>query len=121
MPCTELCHTVLPDVDGDTFLTELEAETHQLNKIFDIIGTPSESDLARIENSQLRKCVAQLECKGAIPLSQRCPSANEPELSLLKRMLCFSPQYVHCASIRSTLPCRLIFISVTQSIMSSLG
>jgi mitogen-activated protein kinase 1/3 len=42
------------DVDAELFTEELSSETHQLNKIFERIGTPDDEDIAAIQSKVLR-------------------------------------------------------------------
>jgi hypothetical protein len=42
--------------------------------VFDVIGTPSEAEIAQIENSKLRRCIAQLERKPPQALTRRYPT-----------------------------------------------
>ena len=79
------------DIDIEQFMSELEGETHQLNKIFDVIGTPSQAEMDEVENAKLRRCLALLPAKPAQPLCERYPSMPASAVQLLGRMLTFLP------------------------------
>eukprot|EP01046_Picozoa_sp_COSAG06_P064201 COSAG06_NODE_15233_length_1088_cov_1.016178_1_plen_123_part_10 len=42
--------------------------------VFDVIGTPTQAEIAEIENAKLRRCIAMLEPKAAQPLNRRYPT-----------------------------------------------
>jgi len=64
---------------------------HQLRLIIDVLGTPSEEDLASIANAQAVQFLRTLPIKPKRPWSEIFPSASEQCLDLLARMLVFNP------------------------------
>jgi serine/threonine protein kinase len=64
---------------------------HQVRCILDIIGSPSEEDLASIQNDDARRFVYSLGYKPKVPLRQLFPQVPPDALDLLDRMLIFHP------------------------------
>mmetsp|Transcript_17672 Transcript_17672/g.44130 ORF Transcript_17672/g.44130 Transcript_17672/m.44130 type:complete len:365 (-) Transcript_17672:163-1257(-) len=64
---------------------------HQLRLIIDVLGTPSEEDLASIANAQAVQFLRTLPIKPKRSWSEIFPSASEACLDLLSRMLVFNP------------------------------
>ena len=64
---------------------------HQLRLIIDVLGTPSEEDLASISNAQAVQFLRTLPVKPRKPWSEIFPSADPKALELLSRMLIFNP------------------------------
>jgi hypothetical protein len=92
------------EVDAELFNEELSSETHQLNKIFDMIGTPSTTDIDAIQSAVLKKILGDwtasypVEGKG---FASKYTAATPDAIALLESMLLFNP------SSRSTLEATL--------------
>ena len=84
-------------VDAAAFERELASESHQLNAIFAVIGTPAAAEIAEVDNSALRKVLQAHVRNGRQraarlpPLSSRFPSLDPAAALLLAAMLTFSP------------------------------
>ena len=80
----------------ESFPVSAKAETQkdkydQLNKIFDVIGTPSEEDLAAIENPKIRDYVASFKKRPHQHFRNVFPTASPMAIDLLKKILVFNP------------------------------
>ena len=64
---------------------------HQLRLIIDVLGTPSEEDLACITNVQAVQFLRTLPVKPRKPWSEIFPAASPAALELLDSMLVFNP------------------------------
>ena len=64
---------------------------HQLRLIIDVLGTPSDEDLASIANAQAVQFLRTLPPKPKKPWSEVFPNAAPAALELLGRMLVFDP------------------------------
>jgi len=64
---------------------------HQLRLIIDVLGTPSESDLACITNQQAVQFLRTLPVKARKPWSEIFTNASPGALDLLNEMLVFDP------------------------------
>lgn len=64
----------------------------QLNKIFDLIGSPQASDINEITRSDAKRYVETFEARPGVGLSTRFPYADEMSLDLLGKMLVFNPK-----------------------------
>lgn len=87
------------DVDPELFTEELSSETHQLNKIFEQIGTPTAEDLEAIESKVLKEILTQWVGQYPQPpssLKTRYPSAVLPAIELAESMLRFTPSNRIC-------------------------
>eukprot|EP01086_Lenisia_limosa_P007491 TRINITY_DN27328_c0_g1_i1.p1 TRINITY_DN27328_c0_g1~~TRINITY_DN27328_c0_g1_i1.p1 ORF type:complete len:303 (-),score=81.45 TRINITY_DN27328_c0_g1_i1:75-983(-) len=65
---------------------------HQLQLIFDVVGTPSTEELELIESEKARRFVQALPAKKRCSFSRLYPNSSAPALALLKRMLVFDPR-----------------------------
>ncbi|KAI6125445.1 kinase-like protein [Pisolithus croceorrhizus] len=63
----------------------------QLNKIFDVLGTPEESVIQRIGSEKAQIYVRTLPVTESVPFSRLLPAADYQALDLLQRMLSFDP------------------------------
>ena len=66
-------------------------QSDQLNMIFDILGTPSESDVYCIDDDDGREYVSSLMRKPARPLTEKFAFADPQAVDLLKQLLMFNP------------------------------
>lgn len=64
---------------------------HQLQLIFDVIGTPHTGEIERIKNKQARKFLDSIRGKVKVAFPQIIPSASEIATSALETLLLFSP------------------------------
>lgn len=64
---------------------------HQLRLIIDVLGTPTEEDLACINNAQAVQFLRQLPQKPKKPWSEVFPGAFPQAIDLVSRMLVFDP------------------------------
>ena len=64
---------------------------HQLRLIIDVLGTPSEADLACITNQQAVQFLRTLPVKPRKPWTEIFPNASPQALDLLNEMLVFDP------------------------------
>eukprot|EP00697_Spironema_sp_BW2_P004729 gnl/Spiro4/16410_TR8815_c0_g1_i1.p1 gnl/Spiro4/16410_TR8815_c0_g1~~gnl/Spiro4/16410_TR8815_c0_g1_i1.p1 ORF type:complete len:420 (-),score=68.40 gnl/Spiro4/16410_TR8815_c0_g1_i1:66-1325(-) len=65
---------------------------HQINCIFEIIGSPSEADIRDVVSDKAQRYVRSLPPSPKIPLSRFFPTANPNAIDLLEKMLTFNPQ-----------------------------
>ncbi|KZV92370.1 kinase-like protein [Exidia glandulosa HHB12029] len=63
----------------------------QVNKILDVLGTPSERVLQSISSERAQAYVRSLPIKKPVPLVQLMPKANPDALDLLKKMISLDP------------------------------
>ena len=71
-------------------IQEFHAQTHQLEKIFEIIGVPEQEDLEQLEDGYLKSFLMKLEKKEPQRFEELLPHAPPEAIDLLKRMLMFS-------------------------------
>lgn len=64
----------------------------QLNRILQVLGTPSETTLRRIGSKNVQDYIHQLGFIPKVPFVTLYPDANPDALDLLERMLAFDPQ-----------------------------
>ena len=64
----------------------------QLNVIFDVIGTPSKTDLDRVRTPEAREYLASLDPRDPIDLADKYPTASPEAIDLVTRMLLFFPE-----------------------------
>mmetsp|Transcript_10363 Transcript_10363/g.26550 ORF Transcript_10363/g.26550 Transcript_10363/m.26550 type:complete len:352 (-) Transcript_10363:75-1130(-) len=63
---------------------------HQLNLILNVVGSPSDEDMAFIHNDKARMYVASLPQQEKIPFARMYPHADENALDLLDQLLTFN-------------------------------
>ncbi|KAI5987042.1 kinase-like protein [Pisolithus albus] len=63
----------------------------QLNKIFEVLGTPEESVIQRIGSEKAQIYVRTLPITKSVPFSRLLPTADYQALDLLEKMLSFDP------------------------------
>jgi len=64
---------------------------HQITRITEIMGTPSEEELLNFGTPDGRSFIRSLGYKPGIPFQQLFPSQNSVAIDLLQRMLVFNP------------------------------
>jgi len=82
---------------------------HQLRLIIDVLGTPSEEDLACITNHQAVQFLRSLPVKPRKPWSEVFPNAAPQALDLLGSMLVFNPEKRCAAPAASNAPPACLF------------
>ncbi len=60
--------------------------------IFDVIGTPSKTDLDRVRTPEAREYLASLDPRDPIDLADKYPTASPEAIDLVTRMLLFFPE-----------------------------
>lgn len=63
----------------------------QLNLILNVVGSPSENDLASIVNEKARNYIASLKVRSKQCLTRLYPDGDPQALDLLDRLLTFDP------------------------------
>jgi len=64
---------------------------HQLTLIFDIIGSPSPSQVSHIKSTQAKKFLASVKGKTKVDFETLYPTCNAAAVDLLKKLLQFEP------------------------------
>jgi len=64
----------------------------QLNVIFEVIGTPSEEDIASIDCSETQAFLRELSVHPPKDLSRIFAGSDPLAIDLMKKLLCFSPE-----------------------------
>lgn len=73
-------------------LADEKNKNDQLNKIFDVIGTPSESeDLSFLKQENAIKYIKSFKPREKTDLLDKYPGTHEDGISILSRMLEFNP------------------------------
>ncbi|CEG35488.1 cmgc mapk protein kinase [Plasmopara halstedii] len=65
---------------------------NQLNKIFNVLGTPDITYIARIHKEAAQKWVHRQRRRSKIPFEELYPNANQQALDLLEKLLVYDPQ-----------------------------
>ena len=65
---------------------------HQIKRITDVLGSPTERDLESINNPHSREFLLGLGQKECVPFSHFLPKANPFATDLMERMLRLNPQ-----------------------------
>ena len=76
---------------NERFGEEFRAETHQLIKIFEVIGTPHRDDLMKLDNGPMKDYLLNLDYMPPVDFAEKFPHADRSALELLTRMLTFDP------------------------------
>eukprot|EP00051_Salpingoeca_urceolata_P002712 m.52332 g.52332 ORF g.52332 m.52332 type:complete len:380 (-) comp12283_c0_seq1:303-1442(-) len=82
---------ILAEMLGNKPLFPGQNYVDQLNRIFQVIGTPSEEDMASIHIAKTRSYVRSLPARPKVPFPTIFPKADPRALDLLDRMLTFNP------------------------------
>lgn len=83
------CFPLSPD---NAKSSEKFRDTDQLNVIFNIIGTPSEADIAAISKPDVRRYVRMFHKRNGIDFYKRFKASPPLAVDLLQRMLTFDPK-----------------------------
>lgn len=107
----------------------LKNKKDQLQVIFDVMGTPTEDEIARVRTEEAREALSRLPKQAPSDLSARFPTAGEEALDLLRGLLRFLPEdrlsvdealaHPFLASVRRpedemVAPSKIIFPKVTK-------
>lgn len=65
--------------------------TDQLNVIFDLLGTPSEAEIAQLQTEEAKQHIRALARRERKGVRSRFPDAPEESMDLLEKMLKFTP------------------------------
>ena len=76
----------------ELFEEEFQSETHQLAKIFSIIGCPSKEDIESLDDGPMKEYLLSLPPEDAMDFNYLFPDASQEAIELLKRMLVFNPK-----------------------------
>lgn len=82
---------ILGELLGSRPLFQGKDRVNQLDKIIDVIGTPSEADIAAVGSSAAQKYLKKKGHRPSPDWRSRYPNASEEALDLLRRMLVFNP------------------------------
>ncbi|KAK8801135.1 hypothetical protein WA158_001905 [Blastocystis sp. Blastoise] len=74
----------------EKFGEEFTRQTHQLEKIFHVIGTPSKEDIEVLEDCPMKEFLLSLDPIPPRDLHDYFPNADEDAIELLKGMLAFN-------------------------------
>jgi serine/threonine protein kinase len=66
--------------------------THQLYTIVNVLGSPSEEDIAFISHESAKKVIREMGNRPKMPLRKHFPECTPSALDLLERMLVFNPE-----------------------------
>eukprot|EP01056_Protomagalhaensia_sp_Gyna25_P005082 Protomagalhaensia_sp_Gyna_25__5081@NODE_579_length_3073_cov_573_049440_g449_i0_p1_GENE_NODE_579_length_3073_cov_573_049440_g449_i0NODE_579_length_3073_cov_573_049440_g449_i0_p1_ORF_typecomplete_len433_score59_24Pkinase/PF00069_25/2_1e63Pkinase_Tyr/PF07714_17/2_8e36Kdo/PF06293_14/1_1e08Pkinase_fungal/PF17667_1/81Pkinase_fungal/PF17667_1/6_1e07Kinaselike/PF14531_6/2_3e07RIO1/PF01163_22/2_8e05WaaY/PF06176_11/1_7e03WaaY/PF06176_11/7_1e05FTA2/PF13095_6/1_8e03FTA2/PF13095_6/0_015APH/PF01636_23/1_2e03A len=87
------CFPLSPDQKHSTdYKYHTRGNRDQLNVIFNILGTPSRTEIDELEQEDARRYVNIFTPRPPVDLSLRYPASSKESLDLLKRMLVFSPR-----------------------------
>jgi mitogen-activated protein kinase 1/3 len=88
------CFPVSPSHNPTMRIAGLPVDKHdQLDVILDIKGTPSEEDLAFINDPKAEKYVQSFGVKTKKPMKELFPAVDTDALDLLEQLLTFNPYY----------------------------
>ncbi|KAF5469123.1 hypothetical protein F2P56_013220 [Juglans regia] len=65
---------------------------HQLDLMTDLLGTPSQENIAKIRNEKARRYLGSMRKKQPVPFSQKFPNVDPLALRLLEHLLAFDPK-----------------------------
>ncbi|GBE59664.1 cell-cycle-associated kinase MAPK [Babesia ovata] len=83
------CFPLSPDNKNST---DRAKDNDQLNIIFNVIGTPSEEDIAAIAKPDVRRYVRMFHKRNGVDLYKRFRATPPLAVDLLQRMLVFNPE-----------------------------
>lgn len=83
---------ILGELLGSRPLFQGKDRVNQLDKIVDVIGTPSEEDINSVGSSAAQKYLKKKSHRPQADWRQRYPKASSEALDLLRRMLVFNPK-----------------------------
>ena len=71
---------------------------HQLECIFDLIGTPEKEDIEHVQNEKWRDWLNKVKHREARDFEVFFPDCSPEALDLLKQLLIFNPAVFHCST-----------------------
>ncbi|GET91891.1 mitogen activated protein kinase, putative [Leishmania tarentolae] len=83
---------ILGELLGSRPLFQGKDRVNQLDKIVDVIGTPSEEDISSVGSSAAQKYLKKKSHRPQPDWRQRYPKASPEALDMLRRMLVFNPK-----------------------------
>ncbi|KAI9910263.1 hypothetical protein PsorP6_010781 [Peronosclerospora sorghi] len=83
---------ILAELLGRKPLFPGTSTTTQLNKIFDVLGTPDLAYITKIYKEAAQKWVHRQRRRSKIPFQELYPSANQQALDLLAKLLVYDPK-----------------------------
>ncbi|EGZ18495.1 hypothetical protein PHYSODRAFT_315255 [Phytophthora sojae] len=83
---------ILGELLGRKPLFPGSSTTNQLNKIFNVLGTPDLSYIANIHKEAAQKWVHRQRRRSKIPFEELYPNANQQALDLLEKLLVYDPK-----------------------------
>ncbi|EAN85754.1 putative mitogen activated protein kinase [Trypanosoma cruzi] len=83
--------SILGELLGSRPLFQGKDRVRQLDKIIEVIGTPSEEDIKSLGSLPAQKYLRKKETRPPLDWRAKYPKASEEALDLLKRMLVFHP------------------------------
>lgn len=83
---------ILGELLGRKPLFPGSSTTNQLNKIFNVLGTPDISFIAKIHKEAAQKWVHRQRRRSKIPFDELYPNANQQALDLLEKLLVYDPK-----------------------------
>ncbi len=86
------CGCILAEMLGRNPLFPGKNFVHQLSLVFDVIGSPVESDVRHIVNHEAKKFLASQSGKNKIPFRKIYPNASSDAWALLDCLLVFNPE-----------------------------
>lgn len=82
---------ILAELHGRKPLFPGDDYIKQMNLIFNVLGTPKESDYEFISNDKALEYIKSLQIKEKVPFEKLYPKANPLAIDLLDKMLAFNP------------------------------
>ncbi|RLN52385.1 hypothetical protein BBJ29_001071 [Phytophthora kernoviae] len=83
---------ILGELLGRKPLFPGSSTTNQLNKIFNVLGTPDISYISNIHKDAAQKWVHRQRRRSKIPFADLYPNANQQALDLLEKLLVYDPK-----------------------------
>ncbi|KAL3667721.1 hypothetical protein V7S43_007274 [Phytophthora oleae] len=83
---------ILGELLGRKPLFPGSSTTNQLNKIFNVLGTPDITFIAKIHKEAAQKWVHRQRRRSKIPFDELYPNANQQALDLLEKLLVYDPK-----------------------------
>jgi len=86
------CGCILAQVFRRKSILRGQSTKNQLELIFELIGTPTEDEMADIKNPKSRRFVEKCQKRKPKDLSEIFPDINEDGIDLLEHLLVFDPK-----------------------------
>ncbi|KAG6960698.1 hypothetical protein JG688_00009474 [Phytophthora aleatoria] len=83
---------ILGELLGRKPLFPGSSTTNQLNKIFNVLGTPDIAYMSKIHKEAAQKWVHRQRRRSKIPFEELYPNANQQALDLLEKLLVYDPK-----------------------------